>query len=137
MGEFPAGAEIIPNPFNRIPGFSVQEHWFVPGFPQMAWPMIERVLDTRYAHLADVEPQGESSVYVFHAAESQLADLMYEVEARHPGLKVFSLPSMGADGSRRHIELGVRGEPVAVERAMGEMRAEIARRGFPMRETPA
>src|SRR3989304_4352852 len=41
MGEFPAGAEIIPNPFNQIPGFSIREHWFVPGFPQMAWPMLE------------------------------------------------------------------------------------------------
>src|SRR6266481_4364149 len=35
MGEFPVGAAIIPNPFNRIPGFTVGEHWFVPGFPQM------------------------------------------------------------------------------------------------------
>ena len=46
MGEFPAGCEIIPNPFNRIPGFMIREHHFVPGFPQMAWPMIEWVLDT-------------------------------------------------------------------------------------------
>src|SRR5690606_16010620 len=46
MGEFPAGAGIIPNPYNRIPGFHWREHWFVPGFPVMAWPMIEWVLDT-------------------------------------------------------------------------------------------
>lgn len=137
MGEFPAGAAIIPNPVNRIPGFSVGEHHFVPGFPQMAWPMIEQVLDVRYAHLVNAERHGEASVYVFEAGESQLADLMYGIEARYPGLKVFSLPSMGTDGSRRHIELGVRGEPVAVERAMGEMRAEIARRGFPLRESPS
>ena len=43
MGDFPAGAAIIPNPFNRIPGFSIRNHWFVPGFPVMAWPMIEWV----------------------------------------------------------------------------------------------
>lgn len=137
MGEFPSGAAIIPNPVNRIPGFSFAEHHFVPGFPQMAWPMIEQVLDTRYAHLANAERREESSVYVFDAGESQLADLMYGIEARYPGLRVFSLPSMGADGSRRHIELGVRGDPAAVKRAMGEMRAEIARRGFPLRETLA
>ncbi len=53
MGEFPVGAEIIPNPFNRIPGFTLREHWFVPGFPQMAWPMLEWVLDTKYRHLFD------------------------------------------------------------------------------------
>lgn len=134
MGEFPSGAEIIPNPINRIPGFSLGEHHFVPGFPQMAWPMIEWLLDTRYAYLANSERQDESSVYVFDAGESQLADLMYAIEARYPGVKVFSLPSMGADGSRRHIELGVRGAPGMVESAMAEMRAEITRRGFPLRE---
>jgi molybdopterin-biosynthesis enzyme MoeA-like protein len=134
MGEFPSGAEIIPNPINRIPGFSLGEHHFVPGFPQMAWPMIEWLLDTRYAYLTNSERQDESSVYVFDAGESQLADLMYAIEARYARVKVFSLPSMGADGSRRHIELGVRGAPGMVESAMADMRAEITRRGFPLRE---
>ncbi len=137
MGEFPSGAEIIPNPINRIPGFSLGEHHFVPGFPQMAWPMIEALLDSRYAHFANGARQEESSVYVFDAGESQLADLMYAIEAHYAGVKVFSLPSMGADGSRRHIELGVRGAPGVIENAMAEMRAEIARRGFPLRETLA
>lgn len=40
MGVFPRGATIIPNGYNRIPGFSVGNHHFVPGFPVMAWPMI-------------------------------------------------------------------------------------------------
>src|SRR5471032_388876 len=35
MGEFPRGSSIIPNAYNRIPGFSVGEHHFVPGFPVM------------------------------------------------------------------------------------------------------
>ena len=51
MGVFPEGAQIIPNPYNKIPGFSVGDVHFVPGFPVMAWPMIESVLDQRYAHL--------------------------------------------------------------------------------------
>src|SRR6185369_15230625 len=50
MGVFPVGARIIPNPFNKIAGFSVADVHFVPGFPVMAWPMIEWVLDTHYAH---------------------------------------------------------------------------------------
>ena len=33
MGEFPEGAAIIPNSFNRIPGFNIEDHWFVPGLP--------------------------------------------------------------------------------------------------------
>jgi len=40
MGEFPQGAEIIPNSFNNMPGFSIGTHYFVPGFPEMAWTMI-------------------------------------------------------------------------------------------------
>ena len=48
MGEFPLGSRIIPNPYNRIPGFTLGRHHFVPGFPQMAWPMVEWVLETNY-----------------------------------------------------------------------------------------
>ena len=51
MGEFPRGSRIIPNSYNRIPGFSVGNHHFVPGFPVMAWPMAEWVLDTWYPSL--------------------------------------------------------------------------------------
>src|SRR5882672_2941011 len=48
MGEFPRGSRVIPNAYNRIPGFSVGTHYFVPGFPVMAWPMVEWVLDSHY-----------------------------------------------------------------------------------------
>src|SRR5450631_878213 len=48
MGEFPRGASLVPNDYNGIPGFCVARHYFVPGFPVMAWPMIEWVLDTRF-----------------------------------------------------------------------------------------
>jgi molybdopterin-biosynthesis enzyme MoeA-like protein len=129
MGEFPLGAEIIPNPFNRIPGFSVREHHFVPGFPQMAWPMVEWLLDTRYKHLLDTQRWGEASVIVYGLAESTISPLMEEVNSRYPGLKAFSLPSMGEGGTRRHIELGVRGVPGEVDPAMEHLRQGIAALG--------
>jgi molybdopterin-biosynthesis enzyme MoeA-like protein len=125
MGEFPAGAQIIPNPFNRIPGFSVRDHHFVPGFPQMAWPMVEWLLDTRYKSLFDTQRWGEASVIVYELAESTIAPLMEEVNAKFPGLKAFSLPSMGEGGARRHIELGVRGVPAEVGPAMERLRRGI------------
>src|SRR5204863_7256835 len=108
MGEFPRGAAIIPNPVNRIPGFSVAEHHFVPGFPQMAWPMVEWLLETRYRDRFDSQKWGEASMLVYEAGESQLIPAMKTVEREFGGIKVFSLPSMGADGSRIHVELGVR-----------------------------
>ncbi|MCX7961800.1 MAG: molybdopterin-binding protein [Burkholderiales bacterium] len=129
MGEFPAGAEIVPNPFNRIPGFAVREHWFVPGFPQMAWPMVEWVLDTRYRHLVDRERWAEDSVLVYGLPESAIAPLMEEVNAKYPGVKSFSLPSMSEDGARRHIELGVRGAPGEIARAMEDIRRGVSALG--------
>jgi molybdopterin-biosynthesis enzyme MoeA-like protein len=131
MGEFPAGASIIPNPVNRIPGFSLREHHFVPGFPQMAWPMVEWVLDNRYRERFNAQRWKEQSILVFEAGESQLIPAMRAVEAAFNGVKVFSLPSMGQDGSRIHVELGVRGDPAQVEPAMDKLRGLVREAGFP------
>jgi molybdopterin-biosynthesis enzyme MoeA-like protein len=131
MGEFPSGAAIIPNPVNRIPGFSLAEHHFVPGFPQMAWPMVEWVLDTRYRPLFDRQRWAEGSILVYQAGESQLIPAMQTVEREFDGVKVFSLPSMGAGGSRIHVELGVRGDPAQVAPAMERLRREVEAAGFP------
>ena len=131
MGEFPEGSSIIPNPVNRIPGFSVRDHHFVPGFPQMAWPMVEWVLDTKYAKLFNRDQWDEASILVYEAGESQLIPAMQAVEAGFKGIKVFSLPSMGQDGSRIHVELGVRGDPAQVEPAMQQLRQLVREAGFP------
>jgi len=129
MGEFPRGARIIPNPYNRIPGFSLVDHHFVPGFPVMAWPMVEWVLDQRYAHLFHRTREAEASVIVYDLPESTVTPLMIEVEQRYRGLKSFSLPSMGEAGVRRHIELGVRGAPEEVTPAIEQMKLGVAALG--------
>jgi molybdopterin-biosynthesis enzyme MoeA-like protein len=136
MGVFPEGASIIPNPLNRIPGFSLGEHHFMPGFPQMAWPMTEWLLETRYRHLFERDRWNEASILVYEAGESQLIAAMESVGARFPGVKVFSLPSMGDDGSRRHVELGVRGEPAQVPAAAEALRQAVRAAGFPFSEAP-
>lgn len=130
MGEFPQGCDIIPNPVNRIPGFAVREHYFVPGFPQMAWPMVEGVLDTKYRHVFGRDRWAEASIFVFDAGESQLVATMEAVEARYRKVKVFSLPSMGADGIPHHVELGVRGDPGEVGAAIEALRAGVGSAGF-------
>ncbi len=113
MGVFPQGATIIPNPYNKIAGFSLAAGQggvhFVPGFPVMAWPMIEWVLDEVYPHLHRSQRQQERSVIVMGAMEATLTPLMEEVEARFPDIKVFSLPSVDHPQWGRHIELGVKG----------------------------
>jgi molybdopterin-biosynthesis enzyme MoeA-like protein len=109
MGVFPTGAEIIPNPYNKIAGFSCGSVHFFPGFPVMAWPMMEWVLDTKYKHLHRAVSTQEKSVIVMGAMEATLTPLMEQVEADHPGIKVFSLPSVDHPQYGRHIELGVKG----------------------------
>ena len=129
MAEFPVGATLIPNPYNGIPGFTVARHHFVPGFPVMAWPMIAWVLDTYYADLFHKQAHVEQAMLVYGQAEAVLTPLMEAIEARYTGVRVFSLPSVGEDGSRRHIELGVKGKPEEVASAFAAMRAELDRVG--------
>ena len=130
MGRFPAGSRIIPNPFNRIPGFSRGDHHFVPGFPQMAWPMIEWVLDTCYADCFNRRPSAEAAILVWKGIESALTPLMLRIEAEYPGLKVFSLPFLGSAEIGRHVELGVRGAPEQIPAAMEVMRREVSELGY-------
>jgi len=129
MAEFPEGATIVPNPVNSVAAFSIRDHHFFPGFPQMAWPMLDWVLETHYPDLRR-EPDVERAMLVRDAGESQLLALMNENVARYPRVQLFSLPSFVADGSRR-LELGVRGPRAEVERAFEHLRAGVAASGFP------
>lgn len=124
MGEFPAGCEIVENTYNRIPGFFVQDHTFVPGFPVMAWPMLETMLDTRYAHLHHRVAHAENSFLVYGLPESRLTPAMQTVTQRWPDVKVFSLPSVGEGGERAHIELGVKGNPEQASEAFAWLREQ-------------
>jgi molybdopterin-biosynthesis enzyme MoeA-like protein len=121
MAEFPQGARLIPNPYNRIAGFTVGTHHFVPGFPVMAWPMIAWTLDTHYSHLFHQVAHAERACIVYEAAESALTPLMEAIEAAYPLVKVFSLPSVGDARTRRHIELGVKGDPAQVASAYAQL----------------
>jgi molybdopterin-biosynthesis enzyme MoeA-like protein len=127
MADFPKGAQLIPNPVNRVAGFSVGSHYFLPGFPQMAWPMMEWVLDTHYSHLFHQRLIVEWSILVMDAGESQLIDLMNTIVLKHPQTKLFSLPKLGP---QKTIELGVKGPAEAVEKAMAEIKAEVSAAGF-------
>ena len=127
MGVFPQGATIIRNPYNKIPGFSCQGTGqgvvhFVPGFPVMAWPMIESVLETHYSQYFLQNAHLEMSVIIWGAMEATLTPLMESIETAHPAVKVFSLPSVDHPQWGRHIELGVKGVPDAAQAAYLDLR---------------
>ena len=130
MGEFPQGAEIIPNPFNKIPGFSVRRHYFLPGFPVMAWPMMEWVLDTHYRDWFQDHAELDWSMTVLQVFEATVTPLLERIALAHPRLKIYSLPSGPIPGDaalppRRHLELGVKLTGVDAQLAGNEPREAL------------
>lgn len=119
MGEFPEGSRIIPNPINRIPGFSVRRHHFVPGFPAMAWPMVEWVLDHDYAALQAPGRAVSQTLHLRNTTEGPLIPIMEQVLQEFPDLRLACLPN--AEG-RQEVELSLRGAPQRVLEGMNRLR---------------
>jgi molybdopterin-biosynthesis enzyme MoeA-like protein len=47
MSDLPQGSELLFNPVNNMSGFSLEKRFFfVPGFPEMAHPMIDKVISS-------------------------------------------------------------------------------------------
>ena len=128
MADFPQGCELIPNPINRVAGFSIHQHYFVPGFPQMAHPMVEWVLETYYQSLFHQQDYVEASILVMDAGESKLIDLMNHILHQYPTLKLFSLPKLD---DRRTTEIGMKGAEKPVKAAMQDIKEGVSALGFP------
>lgn len=131
MADFPKGASLIPNPVNRVAGFAIHQHYFVPGFPEMAHPMIEWVLDTYYTHLFHKLDYVEASILVMEAGESKLIDTMNLILANYPDVKLFSLPKLDA---KRTTEVGVKGKAKIVAAAISDIKQAVTTLGFPWTE---
>lgn len=142
MADFPEGAELVPNPFNNIAGFSVREHYFFPGFPVMAHPMAEWVLETHYAARFHQVASGSRSVFLVGQPESRIAPLMERIQQNHPGVLAYSLPNVGhtrPDGRQvpPHIDFGIKAEGAACARldaAWAETLAWLADQGIAVHE---
>lgn len=128
MADLPEGCELIPNPHNQIPGFTIQHHHFLPGFPEMAWPMAAWVLEHLYPPGSG--PILEQSLLVTETPESTLVPLMEGFADRFPGLKLFSLPRLGAKAT---IELGLRGRG-DIEQAMAALAHALEEAAIPYRK---
>ena len=125
---FPEGADLIPNPINQVPGFSLLRHHFVPGFPNMAHPMVEWVLDKYYHTVFNTAPKITQSLRTEGVHESDLIPIMEKVLSVHPNIKLSSLPQTKNIGL---IELGITAETPATEAAFSHLcqlleQAEIA-----------
>ena len=128
MADLPEGCTLIPNPVNQIAGFSLGRMHFVPGFPQMAWPMMEWVLDNHYPELSGREAPVEVLVTLPGTSEGTLIGIMQKLVERFPEVDLSCLPHMVGD--YRETELGVRGAPEAVDAASAWLIAELDRDGL-------
>ncbi len=127
MSELPEGSEIIPNPINQVPGFTLANHHFVPGFPSMSWPMVEWVLDTHYRHLFDDNPDVDWRWKLVGAIESDLLDMMNTLLETFPEVRLSSLPNTQ---HRHHIDFGLKGKEEHVAKAAAWFESYMTQHDF-------
>jgi molybdenum cofactor synthesis domain-containing protein len=87
MARVPDGAELIPNPTSGAPGVRIGNVFILAGVPNIARSMLE-ALDGR---LEGGRPVVSVTVRA-HAAESDVADLLRQVQDEHPGVAIGSYP---------------------------------------------
>ena len=128
MADLPEGAAMIPNPRNRIPGFSLGHIHCLPGFPELAWPMLEWVMENHYPDLRGVEST-DYILIVHNTHESELITLMEQVQRDFPSLKISSLPRFLENG-QSEIELGIKGDKAETLRAFDMLKTTLQERGL-------
>jgi molybdenum cofactor synthesis domain-containing protein len=97
MARVPEGAELIPNPTSGAPGVKMANVYILAGVPNIAAAMLE-ALDGK---LEGGRPMVSVTVRA-HAAESDVAALLKQVQDEHPGVSIGSYPfyrqgNFGAD----------------------------------------
>lgn len=87
MARVPEGAELIPNPTSGAPGVKMGNIYILAGVPNIAASMLEALDGT----LEGGRPMVSVTVRA-HAAESDVASLLKEVQDEHPGVAIGSYP---------------------------------------------
>jgi len=91
MAELPENAGLLDNPVNNVPGFSLENRFFfVPGFPQMAHPMIKQALSKI---LPETKPIYRET-FTALVSENDLIEMMHRVPKE---IELSSLPAICGD----------------------------------------
>jgi len=117
MARVPQGAELIPNPSSGAPGVKLGNVYILAGVPHIAVSMLEALT----GKLEGGRPMVSVTVGA-RAAESEVADLLRETEAAHPGVAIGSYPFF-KDG-RYGANFVVRSDDADVARSCGDALAE-------------
>lgn len=124
MVNFPEGSELLRNVVNNVPGFFLSKRFFfVPGFPEMAHPMVLEALDRFY-------PLGRHRFRMTLTAKTGEGDLVDLMRALPETITLSSLPEM--DGAKRRTVLSLSGfDQPELEHWFGFVKSGLQSRQIP------
>lgn len=109
MAELPIHADLLENPVNQMPAFSLDEqYYFMPGFPEMSHPMVDNILQK----LIPTEKKTYRYTLTAHTKESIFIEIM---ENMPKGVEFSSLPKLYSDGWRVTISVASDNDALAKE----------------------
>jgi len=128
MSKLPKGAKLLSNPINKVPGFFLKDRFFfLPGFPQMAHPMVKDALNSFYPN--------NTKLYRYticvNASENDLMEIMLKLPKQQ--IEFSSLPIIDANGYKDVISIASKEEEIA-KRWIEFFIKEIEKKGFSYQE---
>ncbi len=111
MSDLPKDAGLLFNPVNNMSGFYLQDrYFFMPGFPEMAHPMIDNIVAEFLPEAVTLFSKG----FIAECGEGRLTQFMVDLP---DGLELSSLPMINSGSPR--VELTLTGKDQAqVEEAL-------------------
>lgn len=99
MAELPKGSQLLDNPVNKMPAFSLDERFFfMPGFPEMSHPMVEAIINRLIPH--------QQTYYRHTLTASCKENIFIEVMEKMPqGVEFSSLPKLCSNGWRVSVSV--------------------------------
>ena len=124
MARTPEGAELLRNPYSGAPGIKIGNVYILAGVPNIAASMLEALSGT----LVGGRPVVSVTIGA-RAPESDVADLLRETEAAHPGVAIGSYPFFREGGYGSNFV--IRSEDGELARLTGkELAAKLRDAGF-------
>ncbi len=109
MAELPKGAQLLDNPVNKMPAFSLDErYFFMPGFPEMSHPMVENTVDR-------LLPETKRWYRYTLTALCKENELIGVMETMPKEVEFSSLPKLYSDGWRVSISVASHDKDIAKE----------------------
>jgi len=121
MARVPEGAELLRNPYSGAPGVKIGNVYILAGVPAIAASMLEALTGTLEGGKPIV-----SITLGARAAESEVAELLRETEAAHPGVAIGSYPFFRDGGYGSNFV--IRSDNGELARACGDVLADGRRK---------